>query len=183
MNDDNDQARFTQMYKACYDDVWKYVKRRVPDLDVQAITQEVFLIAWGKLSSVPTKAPLRWLYTTAGLLIGNELRSRRRRHNRERVVGGHVPVQRSGSADELVQHRAVHEALATLKDKDRLVLELIAFDGYTKSEVAEKLGMTRTAVTMRVHRLRNFWPPQDQSDTDDADAHPLVRLLGRRPHV
>jgi RNA polymerase sigma-70 factor, ECF subfamily len=50
--------------------------------------------------------------------------------------------------------RAVLRALATLGDRDRELLLLIAWEGLGQAEAAEVLGIRRGAVATRLHRAR-----------------------------
>ncbi len=45
-------------------------------------------------------------------------------------------------------------AFAALRERDREVLRLVAWDGLDAAEAAEVLGVTRLAFTVRLHRAR-----------------------------
>lgn len=183
-DDDSDQQRrFTLMYEAYYDPVANYVKRRAPEADVESVLHEVFTTAWRKLLQIPQDLPLPWLFDTARKTLANGFRSNNHRQHGERIVGGSAPRQQGDHADAVVHRLSLNEALGQLSERDRIILELIAFDGLTVAEAAKQLGLKRTTVLMRVHRLRNHWQQTDGTRPDHVGVHPLVRVLGRNPHA
>jgi RNA polymerase sigma-70 factor (ECF subfamily) len=64
---------------------------------------------------------------------------------------------RNGETDlagELGERDAVLAALAALRERDREVLRLVAWDGLDAAEAAEVLSVTRLAFAVRLHRAR-----------------------------
>lgn len=58
------------------------------------------------------------------------------------------------SPESRVVDHTVLGALATLGERDRELLLLIAWDGLSQAEAAEVLGIRRPAVATRLHRAR-----------------------------
>ncbi len=165
------------MYRLHYDDVGRFVRRRAADLDCDHIVGQVMTIAWQKRAHVPADNPLPWLYLTARNVLANEFRRRRNeRHDPHDPASdplATLPEQRDATGG-LLDRMALEKALAELGDRDREILELIAWEGLSVPEVAQVLGIGRTAVNNRVARLRRLWDP------DPERVHQLVALLGRR---
>ncbi|MEV4539477.1 sigma-70 family RNA polymerase sigma factor [Asanoa sp. NPDC049518] len=165
------------MYRLHYDDVGRYVRRRAADLDCDHIVGQVMTIAWQGRANVPADNPLPWLYRTARNVLANEFRRRKRERN-DPYDPASDPLATLPDHDDrtggLVDRMALRQALAELGDRDREILELIAWEGLTVPEVAAVLGLGRTAVSNRVARLRKLWDPQPNR------THQLVTLLGRR---
>ncbi|GIF63505.1 DNA-directed RNA polymerase sigma-70 factor [Asanoa ishikariensis] len=165
------------MYRLHYDAVGRFVRRRAADLDCDNIVGQVMTIAWQSRENVPADHPLPWLYRTARNVLANEFRRRKRERN-DPYDPGSDPLATMADRDDrpsgIVDRMALRQALAELGDRDREILELIAWEGLTVPEVAQVLGLGRTAVSNRVARLRKLWDPQPNR------AHQLVTLLGRR---
>ncbi|SNT56000.1 RNA polymerase sigma-70 factor, ECF subfamily [Asanoa hainanensis] len=165
------------MYRLHYDDVGRFVRRRAADLDCDHLVGQVMTIAWESRENVPADNPLPWLYRTARNVLANEFRRRQRERNDPYDPGSDPLVtlpDRDDRPSGVVDKMALRQALAELGDRDREILELIAWEGLTIPEVAQVLGMGRTAVSNRVTRLRKLWDPQPNRP------HQLVALLGRR---
>ncbi len=48
------EQRFRAMYAATYEDLSRFVRRRVPPSDAEDIVATVFAVAWRRLDDVPT---------------------------------------------------------------------------------------------------------------------------------
>lgn len=69
---------FTELYRAHYSAVLRFVRRRVRDADVDDVVSETFLAAWRRQDEMEV-APLPWLYRTARNVILNANRAVGRR--------------------------------------------------------------------------------------------------------
>jgi RNA polymerase sigma-70 factor (ECF subfamily) len=148
---------FEALFGSNYSRVFSFVLRRTQDRDLaEEIVAETFLIAWRRLDDLPNE-PLTWLFGTARRVLANHARytERRSRH------GSAVPLEYvelgdpSASPPELIADRqAFVTAFAAIRDEDREVLALIAWDGLSSREAAETLGCTTAAFSLRLHRAR-----------------------------
>ncbi|HEX5741273.1 MAG TPA: sigma-70 family RNA polymerase sigma factor [Pilimelia sp.] len=149
------EQRFTAMYRECYADVARFVHRRATDVDVAEVVSQVFLTAWRRFDDVPQEAPLPWLYAVASRVLANELRGRQRaRRLTQRVVAVAPPPDQPDHSARVVNEVALRAAFDQLSERDQEILRLIAWEGLTTAETAVVLGCGRTAVAMRVRRLR-----------------------------
>ena len=134
-----------------------YCLRRVVTADGHAAANEVFEIAWRRISQIPDDEAARaWLYTVARRVVYRYWR----RTSRFRRFLGRAPVEPSApdEPEEVVVRRAeldgVLEALALLKSPDRELLRLAAWEELPHSEIAESLGCSVAAVDQRLHRAK-----------------------------
>jgi RNA polymerase sigma factor (sigma-70 family) len=148
------ERRFTAMYEAHYDDVARYVRRRAPDLDLADVLAKVFLAAWQRCPEIPAGTALPWLYRTAGFVLANEMRGRRRAARLYDRVRSNPAPSHADHADDVVDRLALWEEFHRLDPRDQEVLRLIAWEGLSVGEAATVLGLRRTTVAMRVSRLR-----------------------------
>jgi RNA polymerase sigma-70 factor (ECF subfamily) len=139
---------------------------------------EVFIVLTRRMDEAPDDI-LPWLYGVARKVLGNLMRSKRRRlalvQRIERVQGeGSKPhlvapeVLRVGGGDVVIG-----QALSKLPAKDREVLFLVAWDELSYREAAESLGCTSTAFAQMLRRARQRMVEAiDQIRTCEADLAP-----------
>ena len=113
---------------------------------------ETFLVAWRRLDDVPAE-PRAWLLGVARKVIAGQFRSQTRRD----ALATRLEAERAGSSDlaaTVADRDEVLAAFAALRERDREVLRLVAWDGLDAAEAAAVLGVTRLAFAVRLHRAR-----------------------------
>jgi len=103
---------------------------------------ETFAVCWRKLDRVPENA-LPWLYAVARKTLANE----RRKRSREAALTD-LP------APPLEHDHTLSLALGELKETDREVLRLVAWEGLLLREAAAVLGCSTVAARVRFHRAK-----------------------------
>jgi RNA polymerase sigma-70 factor (ECF subfamily) len=129
---------FDALYAAHRDDVWRYLRRRSAS-EPEDLTTEVFLVAWRRRAELPA-APLPWLYGVARKVLANHRRGGARREALTERAGAHAapdPAEAFGVRDELAR------ALASLSDRDRELVLLVAWEGLSLAEAASASSSTR----------------------------------------
>jgi RNA polymerase sigma factor (sigma-70 family) len=172
----SDEAAFRAAWHEDGPRVAAYVRRHVPDHDVQDVVAETFLQAWRRWDAVP-RPPIGWLIGTARKVIGNSRRAVRRRgalHDRLALLG--AAARASEDAGMLATERmAALEALAGLPEQQREALLLVAWDGLTPEEAAAALGIKPGTYRVRAHRARRALEPGTSTDrAATAAARPLI---------
>jgi RNA polymerase sigma factor (sigma-70 family) len=146
---------FTDLYRAHYTAVLRFVRRRVSEPEVDDVVSETFLAAWRRQDEMAV-APLPWLYRTARNVILNVNRAAGRREGlavRIASMGGGDrgagdPIDRFEQREDLV---ALWRGLDPL---DQEVLALQVWEGLSSREAAVVLGISRAACSMRATRAR-----------------------------
>nr|WP_279536220.1 sigma-70 family RNA polymerase sigma factor [Nocardioides ochotonae] len=121
---------------------------------------EVFVVALQRLSDLPDPDLRRaWLFGTARrLLLAQERKDWQRavaEEQRARVQESSPGPSGDRSADrDLGRDRAVHEALASLREKDRELIRLTEWEQLQIAEAALVLGMRPGTARMRLLRAR-----------------------------
>jgi RNA polymerase sigma-70 factor, ECF subfamily len=131
-------------------------------------TQEAFVGVWRTAADFrPSRGSARaWLITIAHRRAVDRVRAEQRR------VAGNEPLDRvaheirevvSSAEDEawvVFERERLVRALAGIPDAERELIELAYFDGYTQSELAERLGIPLGTVKRRtfsgLRRLRTL---------------------------
>jgi len=146
-----------------------------PGVDVEDVTQEVFLVVHRRLDSLRRDVnPTTWLFG----ITANVVKAHRRKlyvsrwmarlwsHELMKIVApGPSPLE------TLEQRRAVklvYEVLNTLSEKQRQVFVLFELEGLTTEQVAQVTDTTLVASRVRLHRARTAFFRQ------------LTRIIWRR---
>jgi RNA polymerase sigma-70 factor, ECF subfamily len=159
---------FEELYRRHAGAVASFVARICSDRQVaDEVTQTAFLTLWNSANRFrPEAGRLRaWLLTIAR----NAAIDRARIKRVEVVPFESAPsaVSREGTPEEQVENferdRTVRQALATLSDDQRTVIELAFFGGLTQTEIArvinEPLGTVKSRVRLGMQKLRRILGP------------------------
>jgi RNA polymerase sigma-70 factor (ECF subfamily) len=143
-------SEFEAIYLAHYDAVTRFATRRVPRDVVNDVVSETFLAAWRRFDDLRGE-PLPWLLGIARRVSANQLRGGERRTALVERLGAEIA---GGSGDSRDVDGELLEALASLSERDREALILVAWDGLTNRQAAEVVGCSMTAFGVRLHRAR-----------------------------
>jgi RNA polymerase sigma-70 factor, ECF subfamily len=144
--------QFERIYQDCYAAVQRYTARRVPAAAVQDVVADTFLTAWRRYPELSGE-PLPWLLGIARRTAANQRRGGARREalqarlRSEQRTSDELPAL-GGDDPQLAA------ALATLSERDREALTLVAWDGLEHRVAASVMGCSTGAFTVRVHRAR-----------------------------
>jgi RNA polymerase sigma factor (sigma-70 family) len=148
------RRRFDALFAAYSPDIVAYCSWRAGAGDAQDAVSEVFLTAWRRLDELPEGDAARvWLYATARRVIANQRRSTRRRaalQERLALEGPSAPEEGIPDREETL----VHEALHRLPPRDREVLLLAEWEGFTPTQIASVVGCLTVTARGRLHRAR-----------------------------
>lgn len=145
------RSRFEERYRAEAGTVLMFAAHRVGRVAADDIVADTFAIAWRKLDEIPTPSRA-WLLGAARKVIGNYLRSQRRRPTQQ------LRDTDSALADDLAEGVAVRreliDAIARLNLKNREALIMAAWYDLTQKEMAQAMGCSVVAAGVRLHRAR-----------------------------
>jgi RNA polymerase sigma-70 factor (ECF subfamily) len=146
-------ARFNRLFDQNNQAVLGYLARRTEQVaDAADLLAEVFLVAWKKIDKVPESGEERlWLFGVARNTVRNYKRSGLRRHALAEQLRQHI---RASSEFDSSIRPDVRKALLQLSDRDRELLMLTAWDGFTPTEVAQLLRVPPNRVRVRLHRAK-----------------------------
>jgi RNA polymerase sigma factor (sigma-70 family) len=144
------EQRFEELYRQYAARVYAYALRRTSTAGADDAVADVFLVAWRRLDDLPPE-PLPWLLGTAHKVLANRRRGERRALAlRDRLASQPRPP---AAAPGAFDHR-VAAALASLDERDRELLMLVAWEGLSVTEAAEALGVRAGTMAVRLHRAR-----------------------------
>ena len=136
--------------------------------EAEDVTHDVFVSLWQRSSTFqPSRGKLSsWLLTVAHNQIVDNLRRRRRAGEAHEAIG-RDPVAVSevaredtaAIAEQNEEARQVRQALQTLPPDQREVIILSYYQGYSQSEIAERvqipLGTVKSRMRLAMDRLRD----------------------------
>jgi RNA polymerase sigma-70 factor (ECF subfamily) len=140
--------------------VWRSARRLgVPEADADDATQQVFIVAAGKLAAIAPGSERAFLFATALRVASHVRRAQKRR--------GEVPCEMgdtadaSPSAEELVDRRRARalldEVLESLPIEARAVFILFELEEMTLAEIAATLGIPIGTAASRLRRGRELF--------------------------
>lgn len=146
-----DARDFEALYERCAASVLSYCARRTaPELAEDALA-ETFSVAWRRRDAIPSE-PLPWLYGVARKVIANQRRSARRQAAVARRLVEKWPAP---STEEIPESsRRVLAAVSRLREPDRELLLLVAWESVKPADAARALGIAPARCRLRLHRAR-----------------------------
>lgn len=149
-----------QAYRQHCDAVFRYVRRRVADADVDDVVSEVFLVlARGKAPPTGDGA-LPWLYAVAYRVVQkHHTRAGQRGRLSQRLNSAHRVPEVADPADQVSSAAWLNKLLGRLSPDDAELLRLVVFEDLTVVSAAAALGISAAAAHTRLHRIRRKVTP------------------------
>jgi DNA-directed RNA polymerase specialized sigma24 family protein len=149
----NDERDFDALFEAHYRDVLRYVLRRAPLASAEDVLAETFLVAWRRADQIPDD-PLPWLLGVARRVLANQRRGELRRD----ALLGRLRATSTGEVGAWQPPSTVGPelagALASLPDREREALLLLAWEGLDIPQAAVAAGCSTATFRVRLHRAR-----------------------------
>ena len=141
---------FRGLFARHYGAVYAYCARRLGRDGAADAASDVFTVAWRRIRRVPADPEaLPWLYGVARRVVSNHRRGLRRRERLDAKAAAHA------RGDLRYEHPdSIEPVLALLRDDDREILMLAAWEGLGPHGLAQALGCSANAATTRLHRAR-----------------------------
>lgn len=156
LENSSDEQRFTAPFDDAYDDVLRFVRRRLGEEESDDVVADAFLTVWSRLDDLPAEPgdARAWLFGIARGTMANARRSDRRRH----ALGARLAQVDASSgrrADDTAEPSFdVSLAWKRLAKTDQEALALTLLDGHTSAQAAQVLGTTSVAYRLRLSRAR-----------------------------
>jgi RNA polymerase sigma-70 factor (ECF subfamily) len=148
---DSPRQRLEALFTAHHAELMAFVRRRGADANAEDLVADTFIVAWRRLDDMPAGAERAWLFGVARRLMANARRGQQRGMKAVERFAADAP---SNPAVETGVSSELTAALASLRDADREVLTLAAWEELTPAEIGVVLGITPNAAAIRLHRAR-----------------------------
>lgn len=148
-------AAFGQIFEETFDDLLRFVARRIDPHLCDDVVSETFLVAWRRFDELPrqVEAVRPWLFATARRVLANAYRGRDRAVSlSERVAA--EPVHEVDDPESMAIRVDYARAFDRLNSRDQEVLKLVAWDGLSNAESAQVLDISAAAFSARLSRAR-----------------------------
>ena len=151
---------FEQIYKENYEGFIRYANVVFKACGAECVSvsgraeeavQEMCAFAWenrDRMAASPS--PIGWMYTTLQYKVKEFLREDRLWTKRIMQIS----EQYGGKDGETYDFRLKAELEDILRQDDYLLLKRLHLDGYTYSEVSASMGLKKSALAMRVKRIK-----------------------------
>jgi len=151
-SEDGARERFEAIVAEVIEPVRRFLARRTDRDTADDVLAETLLVCWRRLDDVPDQA-LPWVYGVARHCLANAERGeRRQRRLAARITVVDPPEEAVREPDP--PDARVSAALAALRPDEAELLRLWAWEQLGPAEIAEVLGVTANAVSIRLHRAR-----------------------------
>ncbi len=153
------KERFGAIYVQAYDDLLRFVQRRLYASDVglaEDVVADAMLTAWRRVDDLPCEVDdsRAWLFGIARNCLLNSTRSLRRNDALGVRVAQVAPGVTADAADSAVLHVDLGAAWSRLSSAEQEVIALSVFEGLTSPQAAVVLGITSGAFRIRLSRAR-----------------------------
>lgn len=147
------ERRFEQLYADHRGDVERFARRRLDEPMVEDAVAETFLVAWRRLEDVPAEAR-PWLLGVARQVIMTMTRTRGRWEALKLRALAEPPPPAALADVDAAMRTDLQRAWLRLRDSEREVIALAAWDGLTSKEAAQVLGCAPGTYSVRLLRAR-----------------------------
>jgi RNA polymerase sigma-70 factor, ECF subfamily len=148
------RERFEAIADEVFEPLQRYLRRRATALDAEDALADVMLALWRRLDDAPQDRVLPWSYGIARRTLANQRRTRERHL---RLLQRIESEPRSSSAPDpadIGPDPDLAQALETLREEDRELLRLWAWEQLEPREIARFLDISVNAATLRLSRAK-----------------------------
>lgn len=161
------KAREADAFSHLYDNysaaIYGSISRIIPNEDVaQEVLQDAFMKFWDKIDQYDTSKGrlFTWMVNISRNLAIDKLRSKEmKKVGKTDTIDTYVTgIEQAHLNYQHIDAIGLKETMASLRDEERLILELAYFKGYTQSEISEEynipLGTVKTRLRAGLKNLR-----------------------------
>jgi RNA polymerase sigma-70 factor, ECF subfamily len=154
-----DPQKFAVLYDQYFDQIYRYVYRRVSDKDmVHDLVSQTFYDALSHMKSFEWRGYSfsSWLYKIAHNNVLKWYRDNGKMHMVEIEEGMDIPDVKVNVADAAAkseEHDEIHRVLAQLEPEEREIVRLKFFEELSNIEIAEVMGLSANHIGVKVFRV------------------------------
>lgn len=135
--------------------VYSYCRAQLDKADAEDLTSDVFQVALRRSAQIPPGAAKGWLLGVARKLMANHFRANKRHRAAQYYLLADAVPQGGDPADTVTRADLAKRAVASLGQRDRAVLWLVASSDLTGAELGQALGVSAKAAGVRLSRARS----------------------------
>lgn len=168
----NDSNSLAQLYDRHIRLLWSFVLRIVKSkAEAEEVIQDLFIRIWRQAQTFDPKRGevVVWLCQMARSMSIDRLRANLSRAHREISYGAELQAEKEtqvSSAELEADWIKVSQALKNLPAEVRVLIELAYFEGFSQSQIAEKVGLPLGTVKTRIRqgmlKLKEQFKPKSE---------------------
>ncbi|GAA1126202.1 RNA polymerase sigma factor [Nocardioides aquiterrae] len=172
------RARLADALRANGADLTAYFERRVTvRADAADLLGETMLHAWRRVTAMPVEAATEqrmWLFAIAANVLSNHRRGARRRAALAAHLRAHLSTRRTDDAPDQAVLVSLRAAIDRLPSRQREVVRLVHWDGFTLAQAAHVLGINPSTARSRYSEARAALKATLGDAEDDAARPPTT---------
>ena len=148
------EKTFSEAFTAYGDAIFRFCMVKVSNVELaEDMTQEVFMRYWQALRNGKVMTNTRsYLYTIANNMAKDWYKKKKSVSLDVQIESGHEPREKGASAEIQASYNEVLSVIEGMDERDREVLLLRHIEGLDPKDIAEILGETANAVSVRITR-------------------------------
>ena len=145
---------FTTLYHNNHRVLLAYARRRVDTQTADEVVADTFLVAWRRREAIPEGHERPWLFGVARNTIRTAQRSAYRRDALTGKLRRSFELPPVCDTEGCSGSEVLLPALRSLRESDREILMLVAWEELSNTEIAQVMDLSPNAVAIRIHRAR-----------------------------
>lgn len=148
---------FDEIYEQLFPMVYRFVRLRIPQSEVEDVTAEILTKVWRALPNFEGKSSLKsWTLRIAYHHVADFYRIRKGKGLPVISLSEDLKSVHSAEdhSEQLITLLSVSETLAKLSEPQVAVIQLRLVEGFSAVEVAQILGITQQAVDSLLYRAK-----------------------------
>lgn len=147
---DGDASAFAQLYSAVYKDMYHIACFSLRSThDAEDVVSEAVLDAFGSIGKLKNEQAFKfWILK----ILSAKIKRKQKEYCKAKDASDLESVNLSEQFD--FSNVELSQAMASLPDKDKLILSMSVLEGYSSSEIAQLMGMTSVGVRSRLMRIK-----------------------------
>jgi RNA polymerase sigma-70 factor (ECF subfamily) len=148
------RERFEALAAEVFEPLQRYLRRRANADEAEEAFGDTLLALWRRLDDIPPAATLPWSYGVARRVLANRRRGLVRQRQLVERIGRLTPVWFDPDPSAAPEYPELAAALRALREEDREVLTLWAWEQLEPREIAIVLGVSVNAATLRLSKAK-----------------------------
>lgn len=148
------RERFEAIADEVFEPLQRYLRRRATVFDAEDVLADVMLTLWRRLDDAPKDRVLPWSYGIARRTLANQRRTHDRHKRLMQRIESEPRISSAPDPADIGPDPDLAQALEGLKEEDRELLRLWAWEHLDPREIAPVLDISVNAATLRLSRAK-----------------------------
>ena len=165
------RERFEALAAEVFEPLQRYLRRRATADEAEEAFGDTLLALWRRLDDIPPAAILPWSYGVARRVLANRRRGSVRQRQLAERMSRLMPAWFEPDPSAAPDHPELAAALQALREGDREVLTLWAWEQLEPREIATALGVSVNAAALRLSKAKRRLAKAMRGQTEAGSGH------------